>query len=179
MYPTGHNPRHPLYSPSNYSSPYLLSCFPCPLRPKHLERGPRERAKKKEEEEEDLLGAFFYRVYEFLYTLANPPPVIHRPHIPARYAIRFVPATGAPTLSQPAFPVFVPAEPPPRHATSFVAANAVSSTDFSIVSSANFVVNARAAIPLASSVTDYSVTSSVNLAASPPVFVSSCIESNT
>ena len=44
------------------------------------------------EEEEDLLGAFFYRVYEFLFSFSNPPPIIHRPSVPdpARYVINFV-----------------------------------------------------------------------------------------
>ena len=128
--------------------------------------GGRAVSKKKEEEEGDLLGAFFYRVYEFLFTFPNPPPVIHRPHIPERYAIRFVPATGVPVLPQP---VFVPAELPP-----FVAANPVSPalTDFSVVSSANFVVNA-------SPVTDYSVISSVNFTVPSPVIDSPCIEPNT
>src|SRR5258706_8313252 len=43
------------------------------------------RGKEKEEEEEDLLGSFFYRVYEFLFTFSNPPPIVHRPQVPARY----------------------------------------------------------------------------------------------
>ena len=131
------------------------------------------------------MGAFFYRVYEFLFTFSNPPPVVHRPHIPERYAVRFVPATGVPSqLSSPddPVPVFVPAELPSRYAINFLAANTVSAdsvyasaspalTDFSVVSSANFVVNAPP-------VTDYSVISSVNFA-TPPVISSSCIETNT
>ena len=37
-----------------------------------VERSPRGRAvSKKEEEEEDLLGAFFYRIYEFLFSFSN------------------------------------------------------------------------------------------------------------
>ena len=51
-------------------------------------------AVSKKEEEKDLLGAFFYRIYEFLSTFSDPPPVVHRPHVPARYAIKFVPASG-------------------------------------------------------------------------------------
>ena len=47
--------------------------------------GERVVSKKEAEEEGDLLGAFFYRVYEFL-----PVPVIHKPSGPARYAINFV-----------------------------------------------------------------------------------------
>ena len=34
------------------------------------------KRKKEEEDEGDLLGAFFFRIYEFLFTLSNPPPVI-------------------------------------------------------------------------------------------------------
>ena len=38
--------------------------------------GGRAASKKKKEEggEGDLLGAFFYRIYEFLFTFSNPPP---------------------------------------------------------------------------------------------------------
>ena len=110
--------------------------------------GGRAAMYKKGEEEGDLLGAFFYRIYEFLFTFIDPPPVVHRPHIPERYAIRFVPAAGVPPV------------------TAF-SASPSTSTDFSFVSSANFVV------PV---VTGYSVVSSVNLV-SPPVIVSSCIGS--
>ena len=51
------------------------------------------RSKKKEEEEEgDRLGAFFYRIYEFLFMFSNPPEVIHRLHVPEGYTIKFIPA---------------------------------------------------------------------------------------
>ena len=46
--------------------------------------------RKEEEEEGDLLGAFFYRIYEFLFSFSDPPPIVHRPCVPARYAIRFI-----------------------------------------------------------------------------------------
>ena len=59
------------------------------------------KKKKEEEEEGDLLGAFFYRIYEFIFTFSNPPPVVHRPHVPERYAIRFVPAAAVPAFSLP------------------------------------------------------------------------------
>ena len=48
--------------------------------------GGRAVSKKEAEEEGDLLGAFFYRVYEFLFSFSNPPPIVHRPCVPARYA---------------------------------------------------------------------------------------------
>ena len=40
--------------------------------------GGRAVSKKEAEEEGDLLGAFFYRVYEFLFSFSNPPPIVHR-----------------------------------------------------------------------------------------------------
>ena len=99
----------------------------------------------KKEEEEDLLGAFFYRIYEFLFTFSDPPPVIHRPHVPVRYAIKIVLAAAVsitpPVLSSVISPSIVPV---------------IVSTDYSVVSSINFV-------PVASAVpTAYSVVSSAN-----------------
>ena len=90
-------------------------------------------------EKDLLLGAFFYRIYEFLFTLDNPPPVIHRPHLPERYAIRFVPAAGGPVSSHDPVnvnPVINFASVPPVA----VVASSVVSSGYSVVSSANFVV---------------------------------------
>ena len=52
-----------------------------------VEKGPRGSAvsKKEAEEEWDLLGVFFYRIYEFLFSFSNPAPVIHNPSVPAGY----------------------------------------------------------------------------------------------
>ena len=73
--------------------------------------------------EGDLLGAFFFRIYEFLFILPNMSPRAFVPaDLPARYAIGFVPAVSA---FNPAFPPSVSYTP---------------STDHSVVSSANFVV---------------------------------------
>ena len=59
---------------------------------------------------------FFYRVYEFLFSFSNPPPIIYRPFVLARYAINFVRASTAhsdvssavssvaPVVPLPAFP---------------------------------------------------------------------------
>ena len=122
--------------------------------------GGRAVSKKKEEEEGDVLGAFFYRVYEFLFSFSNPPPVVHRPHLPERYAIRFVPATTAPVS---------PPSPVPAASVSFPlsvvlsSSSSVSSSDYSVVSSANFAVPSSG----------FSVVSSANF-----VFPTSCIESN-
>ena len=122
----------------------------------------KKKKKKEEEEEGDLLGAFFFRIYEFLFTFSNPPPVIHRPHVPPRYAINFVPAVSfvssassviasAPVVDSSvnaSASVFVPVELPPRHAINFVPAMSPviasspavgSAFTYSIVSSANFV----------------------------------------
>ena len=89
--------------------------------------GGRAVSKKEAEEEGDLLGAFFFRNYEFLISFANPPSVIHRPSVPARYAINFVPAA----VTLPAF-----------HLTSTVLSPSSStpvSTDYSVVSLVDFV----------------------------------------
>ena len=53
------------------------------------------KKKKEEEEEGDLLGAFFYRIYEFLFSFSNPPSIVHRPRVPARYTIKFIPALSS------------------------------------------------------------------------------------
>ena len=53
------------------------------------------KSKKEEEEEGDLLGAFFFRIYEFLFILPNMSPRVFVPaELPARYAIVFVPAAS-------------------------------------------------------------------------------------
>ena len=92
------------------------------------------KKKEKEEEEEDLLGAFFYRIYEFFFTFSNPPPVIHRPHVPERYAIKFVPAAAGSALP----PAFSTVSPVSTYASLPVLSSPVS-TDYSVISSANFV----------------------------------------
>ena len=49
------------------------------------------RAKRKEVEEEvDLIGIFFYRIYEFLYSFSNASPVNHTPSFLVRYVINFI-----------------------------------------------------------------------------------------
>ena len=107
------------------------------------------KKKKEEEEEGDLLGAFFFRIYEFLFTLSNPPPVIHRPHVPERYTIKFVPAAVFPSqsvssVSRSASPVvssrvFVPAELPARYAIAFVPSTS-NCFPHAVSSSADFVI---------------------------------------
>ena len=91
------------------------------------EKGPVEPGKK---EEEDKLETFFCQLYEF----HNPPvpvpvaPVFVPADLPPRYAISFVPA--APVIS----PVEIPVP-------AFVVSSHVSSTDYSVISSVNFVVS--------------------------------------
>ena len=94
-----------------------------------------------------MLGAFFYRIYEFLFSFANPPSVTHRPVVPDRYAIKFVAASDtSPTTDNSVLPVTSTSIPTPT------------STVYSVVSSANFVPT---------SLTDYSVSSSANFVTAP------------
>ena len=79
------------------------------------------RAVSKKEEEEDLLGAFFYRVYEFLFTFSDPPPVIHKPHVPARYAIHFVPVISSDVSDACGIPVTVSSTLPVLYCIVFAA----------------------------------------------------------
>ena len=153
--------------------------------------GGRAVSKKKEEEEEgDLLGAFFYRVYEFLFSFSNPPPVVHRPHLPERYAIRFVPATAAPASVSVPVISFVSAPAafvPPRYAIAFVPAlytvppalpvtvsPAVSAITVPPVLPVTSSVHAIPAIS-ASSGSDFSVVSSANFVPASAFTSSSCI----
>ena len=88
------------------------------------EEGPVEPGKK--EEEEDKLETFFCQLYEF----HNPPvPVPVSVELPPRYAISFVPA--APAVISPGV-IPVPA---------LVVSDSVPSTDYSVISSVNFVVS--------------------------------------
>ena len=150
------------------------------------------KRKKEEEEEGDLLGAFFYRIYEFLFALSNPPLVVHRPHVPERYAIRFVPAAALPAVGSPALsplslpavslPVldsFVPAELPARYAINFVPASSVSPVaTLPVIPSSSASVSSNA---IASSVVPFpftevfSVVSSANFIPASAFTSSSCI----
>ena len=128
----------------------------CTWKERHVHRM-KEKKKKgpvgpaKEEEEEDKLERFFSSIYAF----HNPVPasvsaVFVPAELPPRYAIDFVPAL--PVLTS------VPAPAP----------NSVSSTDYSVISSANFT------IPIS---TDYSVVSSLNFHVTPSVVISpTCID---
>ena len=98
-----------------------------------------------------MLGAFFYRIYESLFFFSNPPPN-YTYLVPARYAIKFV---------RPSFAVSV-------NTARSAAASAVSnfdrppsavSTDYSVISSVNFV-------PPSSAYPAYSAVSSASSASS-------------
>ena len=127
------------------------------------------------------MGAFFFRIYEFLFTLSNPPPVIHRPRVPERYTIKFVPAASTPAFSvSPVMSpraVFVPAELPPRYAIKFVpavnasvsadttssvlASSSVSSVNFAVPSHFSVSTSVPPVVPFGSvSSTEYSIVSS-------------------
>ena len=72
------------------------------------------------EEEGDLLDAFFFLIYNFLFCVYNPPSIAHKPVVPDRYAIKFFAAPDIPTISP---------------------------TDYSVVSSVNFVPASAFASP--------------------------------
>ena len=89
--------------------------------------------------------------------------MIHRPHIPERYTIKFVPAViSAISVSPIISPrIFVPAELPAHYAVGFVPA-------------IGSVLPSKSVSPVSASASDYSVVSSVNFVLPPPA----CIESN-
>ena len=133
------------------------------------------KKKKVAEKEGGILGAFFYRVYEFLFSFTNQPPVIHRPFVPARYVINFVPAVTA----MLAFP-FTSALLSPSSSTDYSVVSSVnfvrpSSPDHSVASSAPVISTSSiySVVPSASS-TGYSVISSANFVPAP----SPCIGTN-
>ena len=94
---------------------------------------------KKEEEEEDKLERFFFNLHEF-HNPVESAPVFVPAVLPPRYAINFVPAV-----------VSNPAEP--------VVASPVSSPDYSVVSSANFVIPSSPVSVSPASVSSASVSS--------------------
>ena len=135
--------------------------------------GGRAVSKKEAEEEGDLLGAFFYRVYEFLFSFSNPPPIVHRPCLPARYTIKFVPATNS--VISPVITASTNSVISPVIISSAASPVIVASTDYSVVSSVNFVP--AAAVPSSPSSTDHSVVSSVNFV--PAAAISSSSSSSS
>ena len=104
------------------------------------EKGPVEPGK---EEEEDKLESFFSHLYEF-HNPVQVAPAFVPAELPARYSIAFVPAsvpdvsfvpTPVPAVSS--VPVSVPAVSTPFSDSAIPNA---SSTDYSVISSINFVV---------------------------------------
>ena len=78
---------------------------------------------KEEEKEGDKLGSFFYKLYDFLNPVSSNAPVFVPAELPPRFAINFVPAM------------------PPVVPMSFSAPPVIaSSSDYSVVSSANFIL---------------------------------------
>ena len=88
-------------------------------------------AHEKEKEEEDNLERFFCHLYEFQNPVPKAPVFVPA-ELPPRYTISFVPAVSALPVTI-VHPVSVPL------VSCVMSAVAVSSTDYSVVSSANFV----------------------------------------
>ena len=134
---------------------------------RHVHRKEKERKGTVEPEkvkEEDKLETFFCKIHEF-HNPVPVAPVFIPAELPSRYAIDFVPA--APSVTPPA----VSTIPVPVSGSS--TGNYVSSTSYSVISFANFVVS-YSAIPA----TNYSVISSVNFVVPDSISSSSstCIE---
>ena len=125
--------------------------------PNKKEKGP---VGPRKEEEEDKLESFFGHMYEF-HNPVQVAPAFVPAELPARYAIAFVPASvSAPVAvsTSATVPASSPASP---------------STDYSIVSSANFDVPPPSA-SVSTTATVYSVVSSANFAV-PLSTPTSCI----
>ena len=119
----------------------------CTWRTRHVHK--KEKKKKgpvepEKEEEEDKLESFFYKIYDF----HNPAPVFHNPvpvfvpvELPPRYVINFVLAVSAPApvITSPVIvssaSVIAPASPVIVSPTPVI----VSPSDYSVVSSVNFI----------------------------------------
>ena len=97
-----------------------------------MEKGP---VAPEKEEEEDKLECFFCQLYEFHNPVLNAPAFVPA-ELPPRFTISFVSAVSA--LPVTASPVVHPVPVP--SVSCVKSAVAVSSTDYSVVSSANFVV---------------------------------------
>ena len=108
-----------------------------------------------EKEEEEKLERFFCHIYEFHNPVSSAAPVFAPAALPPRYAISFVPAINAPSVTasgtapasvsavsasvSDSAPVFTsPFASPVVSSANFVAASP--STDYSVISSANFAI---------------------------------------
>ena len=124
----------------------------CTWRTRHVhkiankKKGPVEPEK---EEEEDKLERFFCHIHEFHNPVPKAPAFVPA-ELPPRYAINFVPAVNASVFATPVAPP-VPAinasvfASPVVHSVPSVSASpvvpSISSTDYSIISSTNFVAD--------------------------------------
>ena len=77
-------------------------------------------------------------MYEFLFSFSNPPPIVHSPCVPARYVINFVPASSV--ISVSSAPVSIVSSPVVGPVSPVILSSAVTSSSYSVVSSANFVL---------------------------------------
>ena len=115
------------------------------LRDKKKKKGEVGTEKEKEKEEGERLANFFYTLHEFLAPTNVPANVSVPAELPARYKIDFVPASDVrvsasvvpAVVSTPVISNSVFAIPAPRVFPT--PAVIVSSPDYSIVSSANFI----------------------------------------
>ena len=87
-------------------------------------RDKKKKEQKEKEKEEDKLERFFCHLYEFHNPVPNAPVFVPA-ELPPRYAINFVPALPVSPVASTAIPVFPIGS---------------ASTDYSVISSANFVV---------------------------------------
>ena len=99
---------------------------------RHVHKKEKERKGTVEPEkakEEDKLETFFCKIHEF-YNPVPVAPVFTPAELPPRYAIDFVPA--APSVNPPVSTIPVP--------NFVVSCSATPATDYSVISSVNFVV---------------------------------------
>ena len=120
--------------------------------PRHVHKPDKKKKKKgpvepEDEEEEDKLETFFCNLYEFHNPVPNAP-VFVQAELPPRYAINFVPASNVstspavpPVTALPAVLPVLPVLPalPILSALPVTPSGSVS-TEYSVISSANFVV---------------------------------------
>ena len=110
-------------------------------------KGPVEPEKEEKEKEEDKLERFLCHLYEFHNPVPNAPVFVPA-ELPPQYAIDFVPAASTlPVSSTPVVPV---STPDAVVVIPVFPIGSAPSTDYSIISSVNFVVPS-VTIPFSSS----------------------------
>ena len=116
----------------------------CAWKTRHIHKKPAKKKKgpvEPEKEEEEKLERFFCHIYEFHNPVSNAAPVFVPAALPPQYAISFVPAVNAPSVTASSTASAASASvsaAAPVFASPFASSP---STDYSIVSSANFAVS--------------------------------------